>query len=205
MAAAHPRLTKALATRYRLERELGSGGMATVYLAEDLKHHRKVAVKVLKPELAATLGAERFSKEIETVAGFQHPHILPLLDSGHVGGFLYYVMPYVEGESLRDRLARQGELPIHDAVKILVEVTGAPGAGAARRATARVLAGALAGDQALPRKAAGRRVAERRGPPSRARAARHAKRRHDADDGAADRRLPRKQTPRSLAAAGRGR
>jgi len=120
-----PRLTKALASRYRLERELGSGGMATVYLAEDVKHHRKVAVKVLKPELAATLGAERFSKEIETVAGFQHPHILPLLDSGHVAGFLYYVMPYVEGESLRDRLARQGELPIHDAVKVLVEVTDA--------------------------------------------------------------------------------
>jgi serine/threonine-protein kinase len=125
MPETSPRLTKALASRYRLERELGSGGMATVYLAEDVKHHRKVAVKVLKPELAATLGAERFSKEIETVAGFQHPHILPLLDSGHVGGFLYYVMPYVEGESLRDRLARQGELPIHDAVKILVEVTDA--------------------------------------------------------------------------------
>jgi len=119
------RLTKALASRYRLERELGAGGMATVYLAEDVRHHRKVAVKVLKPELAATLGAERFSKEIETVAGFQHPHILPLLDSGQVAGFLYYVMPYVEGESLRDRLARQGELPIHDAVKILVEVTDA--------------------------------------------------------------------------------
>src|SRR3989442_656431 len=99
--------------------ELGSGVMATVYLAEERKHHRKVAVKVLRPELAATLGAERFTREIETAAAFHHPNILPLLDSGHAGGFLYYVMPYVEGESLRERLARHGELPIHDAVKIL--------------------------------------------------------------------------------------
>src|SRR5881296_1524619 len=125
MADAHSRLTKALATRYRLERELGSGGMATVYLAEDPKHRRRVAVKVLKPELAATLGAKRFTREIETAAAFQHPHILPLLDSGHAGGFLYYVMPYVEGESLRERLARHGELPIHDAVKILIEIADA--------------------------------------------------------------------------------
>ncbi len=99
--------------------------MATVYLAFDLKHHRKVAVKVLRPELAATLGADRFSREIETAAQFQHPHILPLLDSGEAQGFLYYVMPYVEGESLRDRLVRHGELPIHDAVKILVEIVDA--------------------------------------------------------------------------------
>src|SRR5881628_907069 len=119
------RLTTALAGRYAIERELGAGGMATVYLAFDLKHHRKVAVKVLRPELAATLGADRFTQEIETVAQFQHPHILPLLDSGEASGFLYYVMPYVEGEPLRDRLARHGELPIHDAVKILVEITDA--------------------------------------------------------------------------------
>jgi Tol biopolymer transport system component len=99
--------------------------MATVYLAEDLRHHRQVAVKVLRPELAATLGPERFLQEIETAARFQHPHILPLLDSGEAAGFLYYVMPYVEGESLRARLARDGELPIHDAVKILLEVTDA--------------------------------------------------------------------------------
>ncbi len=119
------RVTKALASRYRVERELGTGGMATVYLAFDLKHHRKVAVKVLRPELAATLGADRFSREIETAAQFQHPHILPLLDSGEAQGVLYYVMPYVEGESVRDRLARHGELPIHDAVKILVEIVDA--------------------------------------------------------------------------------
>ena len=119
------RVAEALAGRYRVERELGAGGMATVYLAFDLKHHRKVAVKVLRPELAATLGADRFTQEIETVAQFQHPHILPLLDSGEASGFLYYVMPYVEGEPLRDRLARHGELPIHDAVKILVEIVDA--------------------------------------------------------------------------------
>src|SRR6266511_4382558 len=117
MADAHSRLTKALATRYRLERELGSGGMATVYLAEDLKHHRKVAVKVLRPELAAALGAERFTREIEIGAQLQHPHILPLLDSGDADGFLYYAMPYVDGESLRERVVRVGELPIHEAVK----------------------------------------------------------------------------------------
>jgi len=99
--------------------------MATVYLAEDLRHHRRVAVKVLRPELAAALGPERFLQEIETAARFQHPHILPLLDSGEAAGFLYYVMPYVEGESLRTRLARHGELSIHDAVKILLEVTDA--------------------------------------------------------------------------------
>jgi Tol biopolymer transport system component/tRNA A-37 threonylcarbamoyl transferase component Bud32 len=119
------RVAAAFADRYRLIRELGSGGMATVYLAEDVRHHRRVAVKVLRPELAATLGAERFTREIETAARFQHPHILPLLDSGQADGFLYYVMPYVEGESLRDRLAHHGELPIHDAVKILVEVVDA--------------------------------------------------------------------------------
>src|SRR6266498_3967807 len=119
------RVAEALAGRYRVERELGAGGMATVYLAVDVKHHRKVAVKVLRPELAAALGGDRFTREIETAAKFQHPHVLPLLDSGEASGFLYYVMPYVEGESLRDRLARHGELPIHDAVKILLEVTDA--------------------------------------------------------------------------------
>ncbi len=119
------RVAEALAGRYRIERELGAGGMATVYLAFDVKHHRKVAVKVLRPELAAALGGDRFTREIETAAQFQHPHVLPLLDSGEASGFLYYVMPYVEGESLRDRLARHGELPIHDAVKILIEITDA--------------------------------------------------------------------------------
>src|SRR2546425_8644673 len=119
------RVADALAGRYRIEREPGAGGMATVYLAFDVKHHRQVAVKVLRPELAAALGGDRFTREIETAAKFQHPHVLPLLDSGEASGFLYYVMPYVEGESLRDRLARHGELPIHDAVKILIEITDA--------------------------------------------------------------------------------
>ena len=95
------RLTTALAGQYRLERHLGEGGMATVYLAEDLKHKRKVALKVLRPELAAILGAERFLKEIELTANLQHPNILPLYDSGEADTFLYYVMPFVEGESLR--------------------------------------------------------------------------------------------------------
>jgi Tol biopolymer transport system component/tRNA A-37 threonylcarbamoyl transferase component Bud32 len=125
VATSFEHVAAALADRYRLIRELGSGGMATVYLAEDPKHHRRVAVKVLRPELAATLGAERFTREIDTAAQFQHPHILPLLDSGEAGGFLYYVMPYVEGESLRDRLAHHGELPIHDVVKILTEIVDA--------------------------------------------------------------------------------
>ncbi|HEX5385700.1 MAG TPA: protein kinase [Gemmatimonadales bacterium] len=125
MPESFDRLKSALADRYALLREIGSGGMATVYLAEDQRHHRNVAVKVLRPELAATLGPERFSREIEIAAGLQHPHVLPLLDSGQADGFLYYVMPYVEGESLRDRLARQGELPIADAARILAEVADA--------------------------------------------------------------------------------
>jgi serine/threonine-protein kinase len=119
------RLTAALADRYTIERELGAGGMATVYLAEDLRHHRQVALKVLRPEIAATLGAGRFAREIEVAARLQHPNILPLLDSGEAAGFFFYVMPFVEGESLRDRLARGGELPIHDAVRILMEVADA--------------------------------------------------------------------------------
>ena len=96
------RLVAALSDRYRVERELGAGGMATVYLAEDLKHKRKVALKVLKPELAAVLGAERFVQEITTTAALQHPHILPLFDSGTADGFLFYVMPFIDGETLRD-------------------------------------------------------------------------------------------------------
>jgi Tol biopolymer transport system component len=119
------RLAAALADRYRIEREVGSGGMATVYLADDLRHHRKVAVKVLRPEIAASLGSDRFFREIEVAAQLQHPHILPLLDSGEAVGFYYYVMPFVEGESLRERLARHGELPVHDAMKVLTEVVDA--------------------------------------------------------------------------------
>ncbi len=119
------RLTTALSDRYRLEGELGQGGMATVYLAQDLKHDRKVAIKVLRPELAAVIGAERFLSEIKTTANLQHPHILPLHDSGAADSFLYYVMPFVEGESLRNRLSREKQLPIHDAVRIATEVAGA--------------------------------------------------------------------------------
>ncbi len=119
------RVTAALANRYRVEREIGGGGMATVYLAEDLKHHRHVAVKVLRPDLAAALGPERFLREIEIAAQLQHPNILPLLDSGEAGGFLYYVMPFIEGRSLRAKLVREGELPIDEAVRILRDVVDA--------------------------------------------------------------------------------
>jgi len=119
------RLSEALSDRYRIERELGQGGMATVYLAEDLKHDRKVAVKVLRPELAAVLGAERFVTEIKTTASLQHPHILPLFDSGEAEGFLYYVMPYIEGETLRDKLNRETQLGVDEAVKITAEVADA--------------------------------------------------------------------------------
>src|SRR6059036_4023198 len=118
-------LRDALAGRYAVERELGRGGMATVFLAEDLKHRRPVAIKVLHPELAAAVGAERFLREIEIAARLQHPHILALYDSGAAAGFLYYVMPYVEGESLRDRLTREKQLPQDDALRIATEVAGA--------------------------------------------------------------------------------
>ncbi|MEP7324598.1 MAG: protein kinase [Gemmatimonadota bacterium] len=125
MSKAVTRLIAALADRYRLERELGAGGMATVYLAEDLKHHRRVAIKVLRPELAAVIGAERFLREIQTIANLQHPHILGLIDSGEVNGTAYYVMPFVEGESLRDRLSREKQLPVGDAVRLATEVAAA--------------------------------------------------------------------------------
>src|SRR5881396_537398 len=111
-------LREALAGRYAVERELGRGGMATVFLAEDLKHRRPVAIKVLHPELAAAVGADRFLREIEIAARLQHPHILPLYDSGAAAGFLYYVMPYVEGESLRDRLEREKQLSLEDTLRI---------------------------------------------------------------------------------------
>ena len=119
------RLSASLADRYLLERELGAGGMATVYLAQDLKHDRKVAIKVLRPELAAVIGAERFLSEIKTTANLQHPHILALHDSGEADGFLYYVMPYIEGESLRDRLTHERQLPVDEAIRIATEVAGA--------------------------------------------------------------------------------
>ncbi|MEO5904131.1 MAG: protein kinase [Gemmatimonadaceae bacterium] len=119
------RLQSSLSDRYRIERELGSGGMATVYLAEDLKHHRNVAIKVLREDIAASIGAARFLREIEIAAQLQHPNILTLLDSGTSNGFLFYVMPYVSGQSLRGRLSREGELPIHEAVRLLAEVVDA--------------------------------------------------------------------------------
>ncbi len=125
MSDAANRLKAALADRYVVERELGAGGMATVYLAHDLKHDRHVALKVLRPELAAVLGAERFVQEIKTTANLQHPHILPLFDSGEADSFLYYVMPYVEGETLRDKLNRETQLGIEEAVKITTEVADA--------------------------------------------------------------------------------
>ena len=133
------RLTAALADRYRIIRELGQGGMATVYLAEDLKHHRQVAIKVLRPELAAALGADRFLREIETTANLQHPHIVPLFDSGvvdsrlptdsrlttHDSRLLFYVMPYLSGETLRARLARTGPLPLAEAIRYTDEIADA--------------------------------------------------------------------------------
>src|SRR4051812_32248269 len=118
-------LSSALADRYRIERPLGEGGMATVYLAHDLKHDRKVAVKVLKPELAAVLGAERFVVEIKTTAALQHPHVLPLFDSGEADGFLYYVMPFIDGETLRARLDRETQLGVEEAVRITTDVADA--------------------------------------------------------------------------------
>ena len=122
------RLAAALTDRYRIERELGQGGMATVYLAHDLRHEREVAIKVLHPDLGAVLGSERFLSEIKTTARLQHPHILPLLDSGAADGLLYYVMPYVRGETLRSCLARDRQLPIEDALRIAREVADALGA-----------------------------------------------------------------------------
>jgi tRNA A-37 threonylcarbamoyl transferase component Bud32 len=119
------RLVDALADRYAFERELGQGGMATVYLADDLRHQRKVAIKVLRPDLAATIGPDRFFREIRIAAQLQHPHILPLLESGEAAGFLFYVMPFVEGQSLRERLAKSGELPVHEAVRLLTEIVDA--------------------------------------------------------------------------------
>jgi serine/threonine protein kinase len=118
-------LGRSLAERYTVLREIGAGGMAKVFLAEDLRHRRKVAIKVLHPELSAVIGSERFLKEIELTANLQHPHILPLFDSGDADGQLYYVMPYVEGETLRARLDREQQLPVADAVRIAREVADA--------------------------------------------------------------------------------
>ena len=122
MVAVAEQLTSALGGRYRVERELGEGGMATVWLAHDTKHERPVAIKVLHRDLSISLGAERFLREIRIVAQLQHPHVVGLIDSGEADGMLYYVMPYVAGESLRTRLAREGELPVDEAVWLLREI-----------------------------------------------------------------------------------
>ena len=127
IATQRERLNAALAGRYAIERELGSGGMATVYLADDLKYQRKVAVKVLRPELASVLGPDRFLREVEIAAKLNHPHILALYDSGEAGGLLFYVMPYVKGESLRHKLERETQLPIDEALRITRQVASALG------------------------------------------------------------------------------
>ena len=119
------RLTAALADRYRIERELGAGGMATVYLAHDIKHDRDVALKVMRPELSVELSTDRFLREIHASARLQHPHIVPVFDSGSADGQLFFVMPRIEGETLRARLDREGRLPVHDAVQIICEIAGA--------------------------------------------------------------------------------
>jgi serine/threonine-protein kinase len=119
------RLQLALGSTYRIEREVGAGGMATVYLASDLKHGRQVALKVLRAELTAAMGTDRFPREIQIIAQLQHPHIVPLYDSGEAGGFLYYVMPFVDGESLRARLASAGPMSVNEAVRLLREITDA--------------------------------------------------------------------------------
>src|SRR4051794_9441081 len=133
MPETQTRLQLALSDRYRIEREIGAGGMATVFLAQDLRHDRRVALKLLRPELSAVIGAERFLAEIKLTANLQHPHILPLFDSGEVvvdhpqgaQRYLFYVMPFVEGESLRARLNREKQLPVADAVRIALEVASA--------------------------------------------------------------------------------
>ncbi|MCI0434436.1 MAG: serine/threonine-protein kinase, partial [Gemmatimonadetes bacterium] len=121
------RLSRALDGRYRITRRLGEGGMAVVFLADDIRHDRRVAIKVLRPDVASSIGAERFLREIRVTAQLSHPHILPLLDSGDAGGLLFYVMPLVEGESLRELLQRERQLPVDTAVRLATEVAGALG------------------------------------------------------------------------------
>jgi serine/threonine protein kinase len=119
------RVAHALPDRYEIQREIGAGGMATVYLARDRKHDRPVAVKVLRPEVSAAIGQERFLREIQVAAQLAHPHILPLHDSGEADGLLYYVMPFVDGESLRHRLTRERQLPVSETIAIARDVAKA--------------------------------------------------------------------------------
>ena len=123
------RLEAALDGKYRIERKLGEGGMATVYLSEDIKHERKVALKILRPELAAVLGGERFLTEIKTTANLQHPHILPLFDPGEAEGYLYYVMPFIDGETLREKLDREKQLGNEDCFLMARNPAGGGGFG----------------------------------------------------------------------------
>src|SRR5262245_15569072 len=118
-------LSAALSGQYTIQKQIGAGGMASVFLARDVKHDRRVAIKVLRPELSAHVGTVRFLKEISVTASFQHPHILPLFDSGAAAGFLYYVMPFVEGESLRERLNRERAVPVDEAVRLVTEIADA--------------------------------------------------------------------------------
>src|SRR5919107_1585352 len=125
MATLGERLSRALTERYSIERQVGEGGMATVFLARDIRHDRQVAIKVLREDLAQHMGADRFLREIRTTATLNHPHIVPLHDSGEADGIVYYVMPFIEGESLRDRLDREGQLPVADAVRIACDIASA--------------------------------------------------------------------------------
>src|SRR5512134_3797015 len=152
MATVRERLQAALAGRYTIEHMLGEGGMATVFLALDQRHGRKVAIKVLRPDLAMALGPERFQREIAVAATLNHPNILALHDSGDADGLLYYIMPYVEGESLRERLLRETQLPIPEAVSIARQVAAALGHAHARGIVHRDIKPAnilLMGDQAV--------------------------------------------------------
>ena len=121
----HKALEDALESSYRLDRELGRGGMATVYLAHDKRHNRRVALKVLHPDLSNSIGPDRFLREIQLAAQLNHPHIVPLFDSGGAGGFLYYVMPVVEGETLRDRLLRDGQIPLEESLNLVRGIASA--------------------------------------------------------------------------------
>src|SRR5207245_598113 len=188
------RLQSALGDGYRSEKELGGGGMSRVFLAQERELERQVVVKVLPPEMAAGLNAERFRREIQLAASLQHPHIVPLLAAGHADDLVYYTMPLIEGESLRAKLAREGELPINETTRILCDVADAPtalygshapacagragdgGAGASDEAAGHGAGGARGAGDAVSREVAGRPLADRRGAAPAARGDGHAER-----------------------------